>query len=97
MKPTNHPLKQRDYANINVVDKAVKISEFLNTVDVSQITASILRKHPKDSGFRYPIPAMIRSVIFMKLKGLRFETELARHFKKTPKMRGISGLSKMRT
>lgn len=80
---SNHPLKLRTYSNISVIDKSVKISEFLNAVDVSQMTVSILRKHPKDDNFRYPLSAMIKSVIFMKLKGFRFETELARHLKKT--------------
>jgi len=54
-------------------DKIVKISEFLNYISI---------KKPFDPRFTYPKEAMTKSLILMKLKGIKSQTKLSNYLNK---------------
>lgn len=58
---------------------SVKISEFLAHLDLSPILDVLGKKYADEWHYRFSPLAMVRTVLFMKLKGFRFQTELIRH------------------
>ena len=76
-QPTIRLLKKEIFRRLSISEKGktVKISELLNSLDVSLLCRK--RKHE-----RFPAPSMMKLVLFMKLKGIRFQTKLIRHLEK---------------
>ena len=56
-----------------------KISEFLANIDLSPILETLGGKYADSWHYRFSPLAMARTILFMRLKGFRFQTQLIRH------------------
>jgi putative transposase len=59
--------------------RSVKISQFLGVLDLSPISDMMGQKYADKWHYRFSPLAMVRTVLFMKLKGIRFQTQLIKH------------------
>lgn len=66
-------------------ESPMKASEFLNHLDLSNVLDIVKERYgDKDWHYRFPTEAMIKSLIFKYIRGLRWDTALLRHLDQYP-------------
>ena len=95
MHPCNKPISKKIIENeIYKIfeqfkeEKNIKLSDFLKKFDTS------IFKRKKYRKIRFTYESLIKLILFQKLKGIRFQTQLVRHLKRHPKEKFKLGFSK---
>ena len=67
-------------------DVPVRIDDFLNYLDLSQITPTLLTFYDEEWRFGFPKEAVLKTLIYFKLKKYKFLTDLWRDLVATPEL-----------